>query len=184
MENAIIVAVSSLTGVGLGMVGNWVLARRQERAQKLREVAATERERAVERRRAAGRVADQFLASLRALRSLEATRFQELVGEMFLPKHWYEKYEPALLRLIGDLDDEEARGALTDVITLLGERNLHPDPRAAYHYVEGQLLLGLEITQALGRSESLSDRVRAEIVALRERKAEFEEFGPRPRLRK
>lgn len=184
VENAVIAVVGSLVGVTLGMLGNLGLARRQERAQRLRDAAAADQERAVERRRVAGRIADGFLAPLRALRSLDARYLQELVVEVFLPKRWYENYEPALLRVIGDLDDEDARSALLDVVTLLGERDLFPDYRAGYHYVEAQLRLGLEIAQALARGESLPERARAEVAALRERKAELDEYGPRPRRRK
>jgi len=183
VENAVIAVVGSLAGVSLGMLGNWGLAVRQERVQKRRDAAAAEHERADERRRVAGRIADGFLAPLRTLRSLDELHFQDLVVEVFLPQNWYEHYEPALLRVIGDLDDEDARSALLDVVTLLGERNLFPDYRAGYHYVEAQLRLGLEIAQALARGESLTEKARAEVAALRERKAELDEHGPRPRRR-
>lgn len=152
------------------MVGNWSLARRQEHLLNQRELAAAQRELMLEQRRVAGRIADHLLVALRALRGLDEQYFQELVSDVFLPRDWYEKYEPVLLREIGDVVDTDARRALTDIVTLLGQSRLLPNRSAAYHYVESQILLGLEVAHALGRSERLSDAVRGGVTELRTRR--------------
>jgi hypothetical protein len=172
MEAALVAASSSLAGVALGMFGNWLNWRRQERVRQQLEVQTREREQAVERRRVAGLIADEFIKALRFLRSLDERYFEELVEEVFLPKHWYENYEPTLLRLIGGVDEESTRRALTDVVTLLSDRHSHSRELSGYHYVESQLLLGVEIANAHGRNEPLEASARAALDALRARRAE------------
>jgi hypothetical protein len=170
VDSAIIASASSLAGVVIGMAGNWFLARRQERLQERREHAAEVRESTMERRRLAGSLADALISPLRGLRGLDEQYFEELVDDVFLPKHWYGKYEPALLRLIGDVDDDETRRTLTEIVTSLGRQEFRPNPRAGYHYTESQLLLGLEVVNALGRGQALDATARDEIAALRERR--------------
>lgn len=170
MDSAIIGAASSLAGVGLGMAGNWLLARRQERAQERQELATESRELTAERRRIAGSIADALISPLRGLRGLDERYFEEMVDEVFLPKHWYGKYEPALLRLIGDVDDDETRRTLTEIVASLGRQQFRPNPRSGYHYTESQLLLGLEVVNAFGRGQALDLTTREEIAALRERR--------------
>jgi hypothetical protein len=98
-----------------------------------------------------------------------------LLGEVFLPKQWYEKHEPDLLRLLGDVDDSDIRRGLTDVVTSLGDRATHCEGRTRYHYVESQLLLGLQIANTYGRSENLDAKVMSELDELRRRKVSTNE---------
>lgn len=123
------------------------------------------------RRRVAGKIADAFIAPLRGLRGLDERYFEEMVEEVFLPRHWYLKHEPALLRLLGDVEDDDTRHTLTTIVTSLGSSKMRPDPRAGYHYIEAQLLLGLEVVNAYGRGQALDAKSQAEVDDLSHRRA-------------
>jgi hypothetical protein len=165
--SAAIAAAASLIGVALGIFSNQSSERRNARLQERLQ----QREDSAERRRVAGLVADQFIGSLRALRGLDERYFEELVDEVFLTKSWYERDEPALLRLLGDVTDADVRQGLTDIVTTLGRESSYGKQQTKYHYVESQLLLGLNIAHAYGRGEGLdSESVRA-LDELRQRRA-------------
>lgn len=168
---ALISATASLVGVAIGIVSNRASERRQDRILAL----AQQREDLSDRRRLAGLIADQFVQTIRGLRSLDEQYFEELLEDIFLPKQWYEKHEPDLLRLLGDVDDGVIRQGLTDVVTNLGDRGTQREGRTRYHYVESQLLLGLQIANRYGRGEDLDAGVLSELEELRRRKVSLDE---------
>jgi hypothetical protein len=168
---ALISATASLAGVAIGILSNRASERRQDRIL----AQAQQREDLSDRRRLAGLIADQFVRTIRGLRSLDEQYFEELLEEVFLPKQWYEKHEPDLLRLLGDVDDGDIRQGLTDVVTSLGDRGTHREGRTRYHYVESQLLLGLQIANTYGRGEDLDAGVLSELEELRRRKVSLNE---------
>lgn len=160
---ALISATASLAGVAIGIVSNRASERRQDRIL----AQAQQREDLSDRRRLAGLIADQFIRTIRGLRSLDERYFEELLEEVFLPNQWYEKHEPDLLRLLGDVDDGEVRQGLTDVVTSLGDRDTYHDGRTRYHNVESRLLLGLQIASTYGRGEDLDAGVLGELEKIR-----------------
>ena len=164
---ALIAAAASLVGVIVGIVSNRESERRQDRVLD----RAQRREDLADRRRAAGLIADQFIGTIRRLRSLDEQHFEEMVEEVFLPRQWYESDEPALLRLLGDIEDANLRNALTEIVTSISDRNTHGEGRTRYHYIESQLLLGLQVANAYGRGDNLDSEMTGELEALRRRRA-------------
>ncbi|CAN3701136.1 hypothetical protein [Microbacterium sp. Leaf436] len=94
--------------------------------------------------------------------------FESLAQEVYLPEHWYENYEPALLHRLGRLQDADARAALRLIVNSLGDLKLH-EFSSTYQSIESQLLLALEIVQSSRRGEPVDSTSRAELAALQKR---------------
>lgn len=107
------------------------------------------------------------MSALRQLRRLPVPYFESLAREVYLPEHWYETYEPALLLKLGRLQDAEARASLRLIVNSLGNQKLHGE--STYGCIENQLLLALEVIQSSRRGEAVDSASRAELVALQER---------------
>jgi len=159
---ALIAAVASLGGVAVGLFSSRAAERRQDRLLERTQ----QREDAIDRRRLAGLIADQFVRTIRSLRGLDEQYFEEMVEEIFLPKQWYEKDEPELLRLLGDVESADVRRGLTDIVTSVSDRSTQGGRPSLYHSVESQLLLGLQIANAYGRGEPLDAEMTHQLLKL------------------
>jgi len=160
---ALVAAVASLSGVVVGVFSGRAAERRQDRILQRTQ----QREDSVDRRRLAGLIADQLVRTIRSLRSLDERYFEEMVDEIFLPKQWYEKDEPELLRLMGNVESADIRRGLTDIVASVSDRNTQGERPSLYHSVELRLLLGLQIANAYGRGEGLDAEMTEQLVKLR-----------------
>lgn len=155
--SSLVASSASLIGVCIGIVSSRGAIKAQDK-RAAREAQST----------AADAVADELVSALRHLRRLPVPHFESLAEEVYLPEHWYETYEPALLLKLGRLQDAEVRTSLRLIVNSLGNLKLRRGA-STYGHIERQLLLALEIIQSSRRGETIDSASGAEVKALQAR---------------
>lgn len=157
---ALIAAASSFGGYLLGFLSTRSAVR-----------AEAERKEIEDRTEAVEKVADELTDALKTLRRVPEMYYNEMARDVYLPEHWYERFEPALMRSVGRIRDADAREALRLIVDWIDDLRVHPGASSTYHYVEGQLMVALQIVESVRRGAPIPTEAGAEVEALRSRVA-------------